>query len=182
MDASVLLKRENKIFTGGNTKCGAETEGKAIQRLPHLGIHPIYSHQTQTILLMPRSACGQVPDIAVSLETLPEPDNYRGRCLQPTIGLRNEFPMEELEKGLKELKGFATHRKNNNVGQPDHLPRVPRDYTTKQKVHMAGPMTLAIYVAENGFVDHQWKERLLVLGRLDAQCKRCQGRKIGASG
>jgi hypothetical protein len=27
-------------------KCGAETEGKAIQRLPHLGIHPIYSHQT----------------------------------------------------------------------------------------------------------------------------------------
>jgi hypothetical protein len=28
------------------TKCGAETEGKAIQRLPHLGIHPIYRHQT----------------------------------------------------------------------------------------------------------------------------------------
>ena len=59
VDASVLLRRGNKIFTGGNmeTKCGAETEGKAIQRLPHLGIHPIYSHQTQTLLLMPRSAC-----------------------------------------------------------------------------------------------------------------------------
>jgi len=28
--------------------------------------------------------------------------------------------MEELEKGLKELKGFATHRKNNNVNQTDH--------------------------------------------------------------
>jgi hypothetical protein len=27
--------------------------------------------------------------------------------------------MEELEKGLKELKGFATHRKNNNINQPD---------------------------------------------------------------
>jgi hypothetical protein len=41
--ASVLLSRGNKIFMGGNmeTKCGAETEGKAIQRLPHLGIHPI---------------------------------------------------------------------------------------------------------------------------------------------
>jgi hypothetical protein len=26
--------------------------------------------------------------------------------------------MEELEKGLKELKGFATHRKNNNINQP----------------------------------------------------------------
>jgi hypothetical protein len=43
MDASVLLRRENKIFTGENmdTKCRAETEGKSIQRLPHLGIHPI---------------------------------------------------------------------------------------------------------------------------------------------
>jgi hypothetical protein len=26
-------------------------------------------------------------------------------------------PMEELEKGLKELKGFATHRKINNINQ-----------------------------------------------------------------
>jgi hypothetical protein len=48
VDASVLLIGVNKILTGGNmeTKCGAETEGKAIQRLPYLGIHPIYSHQT----------------------------------------------------------------------------------------------------------------------------------------
>ena len=53
VDASVLLRRGNKILTGGNmeTKYGAETEGKAIQRLPHLGIHPIYSHQ-------PRHYCG----------------------------------------------------------------------------------------------------------------------------
>jgi hypothetical protein len=28
--------------------------------------------------------------------------------------------VEELEKGLKELKGFATHRKNNNIDQQDH--------------------------------------------------------------
>jgi hypothetical protein len=42
VDASVLLRRVNKILTGGNTEteCGAETEGKAIQRLPNLGIHP----------------------------------------------------------------------------------------------------------------------------------------------
>jgi hypothetical protein len=41
--ASVLLRWGNKILTGGNmeTKCEAETEGKAIQRLPHLQIHPI---------------------------------------------------------------------------------------------------------------------------------------------
>jgi hypothetical protein len=41
----------------GNTETnsGAETEGKAIQRLPHLWIHPIYSYKTQTLFLMPRS-------------------------------------------------------------------------------------------------------------------------------
>jgi hypothetical protein len=27
--------------------------------------------------------------------------------------------MEELGKGLKKLKAFATHRKNNNMNQPD---------------------------------------------------------------
>ena len=52
VDTSVLLRRENKIPMGGDTetKYGAEIEGKAIQRLPHLGIHPIYSYQTQILL------------------------------------------------------------------------------------------------------------------------------------
>jgi hypothetical protein len=56
MDTSVLLRRGNEIPIGGDTetKCGAETEGMTIQRLPHLGIHPIYRHQT--LLQMPRSA------------------------------------------------------------------------------------------------------------------------------
>jgi hypothetical protein len=58
MDTSALLRRGNKIPLGGDTetKYGAETEGKIIQRLTHLGIHLIYSHQTQTILWMPTSA------------------------------------------------------------------------------------------------------------------------------
>jgi hypothetical protein len=38
------------------TKFGAETEGRSIQRLPHLGIHLINNHQTQTLLQMPRRA------------------------------------------------------------------------------------------------------------------------------
>jgi hypothetical protein len=48
VDALVLFRRVNKIHKGENmeTKCDSETKGKAIQRLPHLGIHPIYSHQT----------------------------------------------------------------------------------------------------------------------------------------
>jgi hypothetical protein len=57
--ASVFLRRENKIPMGGDTetKCGAESEGKAIQRLPHPGIHHIYTHQTEKLLWMPTSAC-----------------------------------------------------------------------------------------------------------------------------
>jgi hypothetical protein len=52
VDDSVLLRRGNKILTEGNTetKCGTEHEEKTIQRLPHLGIHPIYRHQIQTLL------------------------------------------------------------------------------------------------------------------------------------
>jgi hypothetical protein len=29
--------------------------------------------------------------------------------------------MEELEKGVKELKGLKLHRKNNNINEPDLL-------------------------------------------------------------
>jgi hypothetical protein len=36
------------------------------------------------------------------------PDKYRGGCFQPTIGLSTGLPVEELEKGPKELKGFAS--------------------------------------------------------------------------
>jgi hypothetical protein len=36
-------------------KIGTETERKAIQRLPHLGIHPMCRQPTQELLLMPRS-------------------------------------------------------------------------------------------------------------------------------
>jgi hypothetical protein len=49
---SVFIRKRNKILTRANmeTKCRAETEGKAIQRLPHLGIHPRYNHQTPKLL------------------------------------------------------------------------------------------------------------------------------------
>ena len=45
-----LLRYKKKKNTW--TKSGAETEGKAIQRLPHLGIQPTFRHQTQTLLRM----------------------------------------------------------------------------------------------------------------------------------
>jgi hypothetical protein len=65
---SVIHRRGNKIPTAGETetKCGSKTERKAMQRLPHLGLHPIYSYQTETLLWIPRSACRQELNIAVS--------------------------------------------------------------------------------------------------------------------
>jgi hypothetical protein len=52
MGVLFLLRWKKKLLTGANTetKYGAETEGKAVQSLPHLRIHPIYSHQIQTLL------------------------------------------------------------------------------------------------------------------------------------
>jgi len=79
VEASVLPKRGNNR-ENTETKCGAETEGKATQRLLHLGIHPVYIKQ---------------------------PDKYWSGSWQPTIGLRTGSPKEELDKGLKELKWFA---------------------------------------------------------------------------
>jgi hypothetical protein len=46
VDTSIFLRRGNKIPMDGVTKCGAETEGMNNQRLSHLGMCSIYSHQT----------------------------------------------------------------------------------------------------------------------------------------
>jgi hypothetical protein len=55
VDTSLLLRMGNKIPMEGvtETNFGAETEERTIQKLPHPGIHPIYNHQTQTLLHMP---------------------------------------------------------------------------------------------------------------------------------
>jgi hypothetical protein len=59
VDTLILFRRGNKIPTEGatETKYEAETEGMTIQRLPHLGIHPINNHQNQTLLWMLTRAC-----------------------------------------------------------------------------------------------------------------------------
>jgi hypothetical protein len=55
MNTSFLYRRGNKIPMEGvtETKFRAKTEGMTIQRLPHLGIHPINHHQNQTLLQIP---------------------------------------------------------------------------------------------------------------------------------
>jgi hypothetical protein len=60
-----VLKNKNKNKNKQSKKTFAlKRKGQPETASP--GIHPIYSHQMQTLLWMPRSACRQDPDIAVS--------------------------------------------------------------------------------------------------------------------
>jgi hypothetical protein len=58
VDTLFLLRMGSKISMEGvtETKLRAEPEGMNIQRLPHLGIHPINNHQTQSL-----NRCQQEP-------------------------------------------------------------------------------------------------------------------------
>jgi hypothetical protein len=51
VDTSCLLRMGNKIPMEGvtETKFRTETEGMTIQRLPHLGIHPIKKKKKKTL-------------------------------------------------------------------------------------------------------------------------------------
>ena len=70
--------------------------------------------------------------------------------------------MEELEKGLKELRGLQPYRGSNSVNRvTPHPPGASGDWTTYQRTHMERTMALATYVAKDGFVGHQWEEWLL---------------------
>jgi hypothetical protein len=59
VETSFLLRMGNKIPMEEvtETKFSAEKEGKTIQRLPYPSIHPIYNHQTQTLLHVPERIC-----------------------------------------------------------------------------------------------------------------------------
>jgi hypothetical protein len=96
-------------------------------------------------LWMPTSACWQEADIAVSWEALLVSDKFRSRCSQSINGLSTGCPVEELEKGPKELKKFAAPQEEQY--EPISTPRAPRDQTTKQRVHMEGPMASATCLA-----------------------------------
>ena len=114
VDTLILLNRENKIHMGRDreTKCGADTEGK--ERLPPLGIHPICSHQIQTLLWMPTSACWQEPNIdSARAWQIPRgmlPANHWTEHRVPNGGVR------ERTEGAE---GVCNHRKNNSINQPD---------------------------------------------------------------
>ena len=67
--------------------------------------------------------------------------------------------MEELKKGLKELRGLQFHgvcggeAGGNSVNRPEPLEFQVTGPSTKE-----GPMASSAYVAEDGLVGHQWEE------------------------
>ena len=61
------------------------------------------------------------------------------------------FLMEKLETRLKELKGFTTHRKNNNINQPDP-PELTGTKPPSKEYTCKAP---SAYVAEDGLIRHQ---------------------------
>jgi hypothetical protein len=95
------------------TKFRAEPEGMAIQRLPHLGIHPINNHQTQTLGRCQQDCADR--DIAITCEAMPVPGKCRSGCSPSAIVWNTGPPMKELENVPKDLKGFAASRRNNNM-------------------------------------------------------------------
>jgi hypothetical protein len=107
------------------TKHGVETEGKAIQRLPHLGSIPYTDtksrHYCNTMKCLLTWAC--LPVIAVSWGALREPDKYKGGCSQTTIELCKGTPMEELDKGKRSWRNLQPHKMNKNIKQPDTHPQ-----------------------------------------------------------
>jgi hypothetical protein len=70
---------------------------------------------------------------------------------------------------VKELEKVPRELKRNEAPYEEHqyeltsTPRAPWNYSTNQRKHVVELVALAIYVAEDGLVDHQWEERSLVL-------------------
>jgi hypothetical protein len=99
----------NKIPIEGVTelKFRAKIGGKAIQRLPHLGIHPIYNQQTQTLLHMPERFFWQDPDIALSCESVP--NAFKIQKWMPTImyWMDHRAPNEGARESTQGAKGVS---------------------------------------------------------------------------
>ena len=76
-----------------------------------------------------------------------------GRALAGGVGVGSL--MEELEKGMKELRGFVGPWKEQQCQQA-RPPGAPRDWTINQRIHnQGGTHGAPKYVAEYGLVGHQ---------------------------
>jgi hypothetical protein len=84
----------------------------------------------------------------------------RGGSLQPIMGLSSGVTDGGDREGTEGAIGVCSPMEEATVSTGS---RAPGDWTTNQQVHMERPMALATYVAEDGFVGHQWEERSLGL-------------------
>jgi hypothetical protein len=110
---------------------------------------------------MPTRACLQEPYIDVSCEALSVPGKYRSEFSQSSIGWNTRSPLKALEKVSRKMKGSEHDEEHQH--ELTGSPRVPWNYTTNQRKHMVELVALAIYVAEDGLVGHQWYESTLTL-------------------
>ena len=69
--------------------------------------------------------------------------------------------MEELEKGLKELKGICNPIGRITISTKQTPPQSAQGLN--HQPHKEGPIAPAAYVAEDGLFGHKWEERPLVL-------------------
>ena len=93
-----------KFWQFSSVKIAGLQKEWTIQRLPHLRIHLLISHQTQTALHKAARFCWKDSDIAASCEALPVADKYRSGFSQSSIGWNTGAPMKELEKLPKSLR------------------------------------------------------------------------------
>ena len=104
--SSFLLRMGNKIPVEEvtETKFRAELEGMTVQRLPHLGIHPINNHQTQTL-----DRCQQVP---AQVQSFQEKSSLQSVDTSFLLRMGNKIPMEAVTetKFRAELEGMTVQR------------------------------------------------------------------------
>jgi hypothetical protein len=142
------------LLSKGNTgtKSGGETRWKAVQRLPHLGIHPIYRHQIQMLLLMPRSGCKKDPGIVCPWEE--ETDNYRCGCLDWVQGPQWRSWGTEGAEGVCNPIEITTISTNQS-------PQIAQGLNHQPRVHMEGSIAPVAYVTEDDLIWHQWEGKPL---------------------
>ena len=122
----VSSEKGNKILTRSNMeiKCRTETEGKTIQRLSHLGIHPIYCHQTPTLLdakkcLLKGAWYGGL------LRGLARAWQIQRQMLAANHWTEHEVPSEGVRERTEGAeRGLKPYGKTNNINQPD-FPELP---------------------------------------------------------
>ena len=151
------------LLSKGNTgtKNGVKTEGKAIQRLLHLGIHPISSHQIQTLLLMPGSTCWQEPDAAISWEALTDPDQQMW-MLTANHWTEHRDPSGEVRGRNEGAEGVCNPIGRTTVSTNQML-QSSQVLNYEPKGTHGGTHGSRCIVAEDGLTWHQWKGRPLVL-------------------